>query len=175
MTHYCGESIICPALHVPSVSVKIEITSLVGNRLGVKGGAEAINFNVKAKLEERERKSQMVVVGFGLLLTTKPSIAKFEIEGTAILSGKDEDIRKMLEVDPETKVPNVLPRVYQHAFTAMYLLSTILNTPPPPQDLFGSQRQSSSTEGVNVEVEAETAEPKEPAKEETSEVAATDK
>lgn len=143
---------------VPNVSVKIEITSLVGSRSGVKSGAEAVSFNIKAKLEEKERKSQMVTVGFGLLLTTKPSIVKFEIEGTATLTGKDEDIRRMLEVNPETKVPHLLPRVYQHAFMSMYLLSTILNTPPPPQDLLGSERQQIPVENVSVEVAAETAE-----------------
>jgi hypothetical protein len=160
---------------VPNVSVKIEITSLVGNRSGVKSGAEAVSFNIKAKLEEKERKSQMVIVGFGLLLTTKPSIVKFEIEGTATLTGKDEDIRRMLEVNPETKVPHLLPRVYQHAFMSMYLFSTILNTPPPPQDLLGSERQQIPVENVSVEVAAETAEIAEPrpeiGKEEKSEAA----
>jgi hypothetical protein len=145
-------------LQVPSVSVKVDITSLIGSRLNLKGSAETVNFNAKAKLEERERKSQTVTLGFGLLLTTKPSIVKFEIEGTATLTGKDEDIRKMLEIGPETKVPNVLFRVYQHAFTAMYLLSTILNTPPPPQDLLGPQQQVSPIEDVTVTVDAKTEE-----------------
>jgi len=105
---------------------------LAGVRLDVKAKTETVNFDVKAKLEERERKSQMVVVGFSLFLTTKPSIVKFEIEGVATLTGKDAEINKMLEIDPETKVPYVFQRVYQHAFMAMYLLSTILDAPPPP-------------------------------------------
>jgi len=94
-----------------------------------------VNFEVKAKLEEKERKSQMVVVGFVLQLSTKPGIVKFEVEGTATLTGKDSEINKMLEIDPETKLPYVFQKVYQHTFAAMYLLSTILNTPPPPIDL----------------------------------------
>jgi hypothetical protein len=97
----------------------------------------------------------MILVGFGLLLTTKPSIVRFEIEGKAMLKGKDEDIRKMLEVDPETKIPHLLPRVYQYAFTAMYLMSTVLNTPPPPQDLLGSHVPAGSVQGINVEVDTE--------------------
>jgi len=101
----------------------------------------------------------MITVGFGLLLSTKPSIVKFEVEGTATLVGKDEDIRKMLEVDPESKLPYVLPRVYQHAFTAMYLMSTVLNTPPPPKDLLGShQPESAVVQGVSVEINPENAE-----------------
>ena len=140
-------------MYVPNALVKVDIASLAGTRLSVKSGAETVNFDVKARLEEKERKSQMVVLGFNLFLTTRPNIVKFEVEGTATLTGKDADINKMLEVDPETKVPYVFQRVYQHAFTAMYLLSTILNVPPPPQDLLFSTRSGVPTEDINVDVE----------------------
>lgn len=46
----------------------------------------------------------MMVVGFSLFLTTKSSIAKFEVEGTTTLTGKDAEINRMLEVDLETKM-----------------------------------------------------------------------
>ncbi len=105
---------------MPNVSVKVETTSIVGVKLDVKGGAGTVNFDVRAKLEEKERRSQMVVVGFNLQLTTKPGIVKFEVEGTATITGRDAEINKMLEVDPETKVPYVFQKVYQHIFTAMY-------------------------------------------------------
>ena len=131
---------------------------MVGVRLDVKGGAETVNFDVKAKLEEKERKSQMVIVSFALSLTTKPSVVKFEVEGMATLTGKDPEIKKMLEVDPETKVPHVFERVYQNAFTAMYLMSTILNTPPPPQDLFFSGKKGIPVEDISVEVGAKAPE-----------------
>jgi hypothetical protein len=132
----------------------VETTSIVGVKLDVKGGAGTVNFDVKAKLEEKERRSQMVVVGFNLQLTTKPGIVKFEIEGTATITGKDTEINKMLEVDPETKVPYVFQKVYQHTFTAMYLLSTILNTPPPPIDLLLFRREEMPPESVTIEPEA---------------------
>lgn len=133
----------------------MEITNLVGNRVVFKGTVETVNFDVKAKLEERERKSQMSVVGFTLFLSTRPSIVKFEVGGTATLTGKDADIQKMLEVDPENKMPLLFQRIYQSAFTSMYLLSNILNTPPPPNDLFHSDKQA-PVEGVSVEVGTET-------------------
>jgi hypothetical protein len=131
---------------------------LLATRLEVKSTTGTVNFDLKVKLEERERKSQLIVVGFGLLLSTKPSIVRFEIEGVATLAGKDEDIRRMLEVDPETKVPHLLPRVYQYAFTAMYLMSTVLNTPPPPQDLLGSHQPEVAVQGVGEELHAERTE-----------------
>jgi len=120
--------------------------------MGVKSGTETVNFDVKAKLDERERKSQMVVVGFNLLLTTKPSLVKFEVEGTATLMGKDSEINRMLGVDPDTKVPYVFQRVYQYAFTAMYVLSSILNAPSPPHDLLFSRTQGVPVEDISVEV-----------------------
>jgi len=52
-----------------------------------------------------------------------------------------EDLEKMLEIDPETKVPYVLNIVYQHVFTSIYLLSTILNTPYPPPDLLYTKEE----------------------------------
>lgn len=113
-----------------------------------------MNFDVKAKLEERERKSQMVAVGFSMVLSTKPSIVKFEVEGVATLMGKEAEITKILEVDPENKVPFVFQRVYQHVFMAMYLLSTILNAPPPPHDLLFPHREGVPVEDVSMEAEA---------------------
>ncbi|MEM3699336.1 MAG: hypothetical protein QXL57_00480 [Candidatus Bathyarchaeia archaeon] len=145
-------------MYVPNASVKVEITSLAGVRLDVKSIAESVNFDVKAKLEEKERKSQMVIVDFKLFLTTKPSLVKFEIEGMATLSGKDAEINKMLEVDSETKVPYVFQRIYQTAFTAMYLLSTILNVPPPPHDLLFSHKEGIPVEDVTVKIAPEATE-----------------
>jgi len=139
-------------LNIPNVSVSIDITNIAGVRLGVEGGTGAINFDVKARLDEKERRSQMVIVNFSLFLTTKPSVVKFEVEGTATLTGKDEEINKMLEVDAEIKVPYVFQKVYQNAFAAMYLLSTILKAPPPPHNLFPvSQTEGMATEDVDVE------------------------
>lgn len=93
----------------------------------------------------------MVVVSFNLFLATKPSVVKFEVEGTATLTGKDDEISKMLDVDPETKVPYVFQRVYQYAFTAMYLLSTILHSPAPPNDLLFPQREGVPVGDISVE------------------------
>lgn len=139
-------------MNIPNVSVAVDITNIAGVKLGVKGGTGAIHFDVKGRLEEKERRSQMVTIGFSLFLTTKPSVVKFEVEGTATLTGKDEEISKMLEVDREIKVPYVFQKVYQNAFAAMYLLSTILKAPSPPHNLFPvTQGEGMATEDVDVE------------------------
>lgn len=123
-----------------------------------KGVVETVTFDVKAKLEEKERKSQMSIVGFSLFLSTKPSIVKLQVDGIATLTGKDTDIQKMLEVDSETRMPMLFQRIYQAAFTAMYLMSSLLNTPSPPNDLLHSDGKAAPVESVSVEVGTETVE-----------------
>ena len=98
----------------------------------------ALNFDVNAKLEEKDRKSGMRVVGFVLTVGTKPSIAKFEVEGIVTLEGKNPAIEKLLEVNPENKIPLVLNRVYQRVFTSTYLLANLLDTSYPPPDMLSS-------------------------------------
>jgi len=57
------------------------------------------------------------------------------VAGTVTLEGNAEDIKKRLEVNPKTKIPQILFTVYQHAFSSIYILSSILNAPYPPPDL----------------------------------------
>jgi len=97
-----------------------------------------LSFDVNAKLEEKDRKSGMRVVGFVLTVGTKPSVAKFEVEGIVTLEGKTPAIEKLLEVNPENKIPLLLNRVYQSVFTSTYLLATLLDTSYPPPDMLSS-------------------------------------
>lgn len=60
---------------------------------------------------------------------------KYATTGTVILSGKAEDVKKKLEVNPKTKIPQILFTIYQHVFNSIYMLSSNLNTPYPPPDL----------------------------------------
>lgn len=126
-----------------NVAVKVAIRSLSGVRLAdeVQEGA-VVNFDVKARMEEKERRSGRVAIGFALTVGTKPSVVKFEVEGIATLEGKDADIDKVLDVNPETQIPFVFQRVYQHVFMSMYLLATLIDAPyPPPNLLFSGQQQ----------------------------------
>ena len=113
-----------------------------GVKLGGGEESSAVNFDVNVKLEEKERRSGSLVVGFVLTVGTKPSVAKFEVEGMATLEGKNPDIEKLLEVDPKTKIPLLLHRVYQRVFTSTFLLATLLGTSYPPPDLFFSGEMS---------------------------------
>ena len=133
---------ICPPSSSPSnVAVSVKIHTLLGVRLAENTEDGLVAFDVKARMEEKERRGGQISVGFALKVATNPNVAKYEVEGIAILQGKDEEIRKMLEVNPETQIPFVFQRVYQHVFMSMYVLSTLIDAPYPPANLLPSDQQ----------------------------------
>ena len=92
-------------------------------------------FDVNAKLEEQKKGTNEVTLSFDLAISTKPNVVKYSTTGTVTLVGKADDIKKKLEVNPKTKIPQILFTIYQHVFNSIYMLSSNLNTPYPPPDL----------------------------------------
>jgi len=131
------------------VSVIVAITRLSGERLGENLGSSAVRFDVNAKLEEKERRTGGVVVSFALAVRTKPNVVKYEVDGTATLTGKDALIDKMLKIDPQSKVPFVFHRIYQHVFTPIYTLASLMGSIYPPPDLLLSGKPVPPAEGLN--------------------------
>jgi hypothetical protein len=86
-------------------------------------------------LEEQKKGSDRVTLSFNLAISTKPSVVKYSITGSVTLIGKADDIKKKLEVNPKTQIPQILFTIYQHVFNSIYILSSNLNTPYPPPDL----------------------------------------
>jgi hypothetical protein len=162
-----------PSVDIGDVKIQVAISNITAVKLNENPPTNVLTFDVGAKLEEKERKSGQVTVIFLLTVGTKPNIAKYGIEGNATLTGKDADIEKLLEIDPDTKIPRMLYGVYQHIFTALYLIATLLETPYPPPDLFHSTKQVapkveiSSAPSVTTTSPEQTAETKEPDKEAT--------
>jgi hypothetical protein len=92
-------------------------------------------FDINAKIEEQKKENNQVTLAFTLLISTKPNVVKYSTSGTVTMSGKPDDIKKKLEVNPKTKIPQILFTIYQHVFNSIYILSSNLNTPYPPPDL----------------------------------------
>jgi len=108
---------------------------LQAERSGLFAGTEELFFDVNAKLEEQKKESNQVTLGFQLAISTKPNVVKYLTSGSVTLVGKPDDIKKKLEVNPKTKIPQILFTIYQHVFNSIYMLSSNLNTPYPPPDL----------------------------------------
>lgn len=76
-----------------------------------------------------------MTLAFDLAISTKPNVVKYSISGVVTLTGKPDDVKKKLEVNPKTNIPQILFTIYQHVFNSIYMLSSTLNTPYPPPDL----------------------------------------
>lgn len=117
------------------VEVRFEVRHLEGTRIGSLADYSTVKFDIKVDLKEEERRGEQLTINFHLSITTKPSVAKFEVGGTATIIGTQRAIEPLLEPDPETQVPPILHTVYQRTFTALFLLSSLIEAPYPPPDL----------------------------------------
>ena len=126
------------------VTIDVKLANVVGALTdgGSRRDDVTPNFDVNVKLEEVERRSGEAIFSFAIAINTKPSIARFDVTGTATVTGKSDTVEKLLQTDPETKVPHLLKRVYQQIFLSIFLLSGIINAPHPPPDLMFSSVKS---------------------------------
>lgn len=120
---------------VSGVIVSINLSSLQGERTGLSSPTDELFFDINAKIEEQKKENNQVTLTFTLAISTKPNVVKYSTSGTVIMSGKADDIKKKLEVNAKTKIPQILFTIYQHVFNSIYILSSNLNTPYPPPDL----------------------------------------
>jgi len=92
-------------------------------------------FDINAKLDEQKKGASDTILNFSLVISTKPSIVKYLVAGAVTLEGPVADIKKKLEPNPKTKIPQILFAIYQDVFNSIYILASILNAPYPPPDL----------------------------------------
>ena len=88
-------------------------------------------FDFGANLEEAARSESKVTLSFRMTMDTEPSIAKFVVEGTAGLSGDDQEIEKLLSADPDTNVPYVFTKIYQTVYAVIFMLAGTIDVPYP--------------------------------------------
>ncbi|MCW3994791.1 MAG: hypothetical protein NWE98_01415 [Candidatus Bathyarchaeota archaeon] len=129
------ESTVNPQYSVSGITVSINLDSLHAERVGSQSGTEQLFFDINAKLEEQKKDNNQVTLNFNLTISTKPNVVKYLTAGSVTMVGKADEIKRKLEINPKTKIPQILFTIYQHVFGAIYLLSSTLNTPYPPPDL----------------------------------------
>jgi hypothetical protein len=155
--------------------VSINLSSLHAERTGEHTSKDDLFFDVNAKLEEQKRENGQVTLSFNLAISTKPNVVKYSTAGLVTLAGKPDDIKKKLEVNPKTHIPQILFTIYQHVFNSIYILSSNLNTPYPPPDLLhpmaekiqilsGNTSNETPTEKPNTTNSTSTASPEQAAK-----------
>ena len=130
--------------------VSINLTSLHAERTGEYTSKDELFFDVNAKLEEQKKENSQVTLSFNLAISTKPNVVKYSTTGLVTLAGKPDDIKKKLEVNPKTHIPQILFTIYQHVFNSIYILSSNLNTPYPPPDLLHPMTEKIQILSTNV-------------------------
>jgi len=117
-------------------------------------------FDINAKIDEQKKGASQVTLGFNIVISTKPSIVKYTVVGSVTLDGPAAEIKKKLEPNPKTKIPQILFAIYQDIFNSIYILASILNAPYPPPDLLhpmSEKIQIMPSEPPQTEIPAEKA------------------
>jgi len=113
----------------------VKLQRLEGVRLETGEDANSVKFDVDVQMEEESRTGDELTIRFLLSISTKPSLVKFEAGGIATVTGGKKAFDAALEANPETNVPRVLHTIYQHIFTSIFLLATLIDSPYPPPNL----------------------------------------
>ncbi len=128
--------------------IRVKLGKVEGTRIDTGATPDSVAFDVDVSLDEENRTNGELTLTFNLTIRTKPSLVKFEVGGTAVVSGGREAFDVALEMDEESSVPKVLHFVYQRVFTSLYLIAAQLEVPYPPPDLLHSP---SETRDITVE------------------------
>jgi hypothetical protein len=125
--------------------IRVDLNRLEGTKIDSGVNPASVKFDVDVSMDEEKRTNDELTIKFRLVISTKPSLAKFEAGGKAFITGGQEAFDAALEMDEETSVPKVLIVIYQQVFTSLYLLASQLETPYPPPDLIHSPTETRET------------------------------
>ncbi|MCL4436604.1 MAG: hypothetical protein M1503_09025 [Thaumarchaeota archaeon] len=126
-----------------SLSILLNLRTLSVDKLDENTNRNTpVTFRVNVKFDETSRKVEETTVDFGITVTTEPNVARFGVEGLAVVRGKAEDIERVFATPPDSKVPNLLFEIYDRLYTAVYVTSSILDVPCPSPLLLRSGVQS---------------------------------
>jgi hypothetical protein len=114
----------------------IEVVTKIRNVTSSKSDDKAnhntpVVFNFAVNMDEAERTTESVKLNFQMVMDTEPAVAKFTVEGVAILNGDQAEIEKILSADPQTNVPLVFTRIYQQVYSVIFMLAGTIDVPYP--------------------------------------------
>lgn len=132
--------------------IRVKLGKVEGTRIDTGTTPDSVAFDVDVSMDEESRTNDELTLTFNLTIRTKPTLVKFEVGGTAVISGGRKAFDAALEMDEESSVPKVLHFVYQRVFTSLYLIAAQLEVPYPPPDLLHSPSES---RGLGVESQPE--------------------
>jgi hypothetical protein len=130
--------------------IRVKLSRIEGSKIDTGVTPDSVTFDVDVNMDEENRTNEELTITFNLKISTKPTLVKFEVGGTAVISGGREVFDAALEMDEESSVPKVLHLVYQRVFTSLYLIAAQLEVPYPPPDLLHSPSESRNLESESL-------------------------
>jgi hypothetical protein len=130
--------------------IRVKLSRIEGSKIDTGVTPDSVTFDVDVNMDEENRTNEELTITFNLKISTKPTLVKFEVGGTAVISGGREVFDAALEMDEESSVPKILHLVYQRVFTSLYLIAAQLEVPYPPPDLLHSPSESRNLESENL-------------------------
>jgi len=134
-------------------SVNIKLLNLSGTRLSGDKDQSQPEFEVNIRIEEIEKRTGLATFDFKVTINSKPGVVKFDANGIVYIRGKSDFIEKVLQPEPDTKVPPLMYKIYQQVYLPVYVLSGFINSPYPPPDLVFPAIKSEVVEATGKEID----------------------
>ena len=138
---------------ISQTRIQVKILSILGSKLDAKADCfKPVKFNINANLEELEHGFSSASLGFTFVIITEPKVVKYHVQGRADIQGRAEHIKKIMIVNPSTRVPVVLYDIYQQVYAQIFVLSKMIDAPSPSPELLSNGQPAADQERESTEV-----------------------
>ncbi|MBI2126566.1 MAG: hypothetical protein HYU02_04540 [Thaumarchaeota archaeon] len=115
--------------------VDVSIQKLECTRLPRLGEEAEVTFDVNASLKETSRNPGSFVLDFEIAIDTHPPVAGMLLIGSAMITGKDEEIQNLISIEDQNSAPPIFMMIYQKIYSVLYLLAGTIAIPYPSPGL----------------------------------------
>lgn len=116
--------------------VEVQIRSLEASRTSEDAVENLdVTFNVNSSISESDRSDGLLRLKYSIDLDTSPAAAKLRVGGTATVTGREEELEKLLGAKEQDGTPTLFMKIYQKVYPTMYLLCGSLKIPYPAPGL----------------------------------------
>lgn len=107
-----------------------------------------VTFNVNSSISESDRSDGLLKLKFSIDLETSPPAARLHVAGLATLTGREEEVEKLLAAREQDGTPTLFMKIYQRVYPTMYLLCGSMEIPYPSPGLLRLNRTTTEEEVV---------------------------
>jgi len=137
------------------MDLQVRLEKIAADRLVTEDvGDRDVLYRVNVTMTETEKNPGWTGIAFTLDLTSEPSVVRVQVSGTAVVGGTRSEVVPFLK-STDQGPPPVLAKVYERAYSTIYLLCEALLVPPPLPTLMRAESDlktssSSSQNGLKA-------------------------